>query len=153
MISFGFESAYGESLNSYRIALEHSPRNPSIYLQKANLELLVGDTEKAQDYTRYALSIKFNYTDAFFFLANIEFESGRNAWYFYGVTRYEVGANEDAEFIFSALSEKYSENKELKTILSNINNRTEVFSGINSSFNDEPFISNEDILLEFDAEE
>jgi tetratricopeptide (TPR) repeat protein len=68
--------SYELASNSYNQALVLNSKNPSIYLNLANLEIAKGDIKKGREYIAKALEKKSNYTAAIFLLSQIEAEQG-----------------------------------------------------------------------------
>lgn len=66
--------AYDNAKRSYEEALVRNPKNPSIYLLLAQLELGKNELDKAREYILKALEQKNNYTEAYFLLAQIEIQ-------------------------------------------------------------------------------
>lgn len=76
IVPLGVGGAYEESVKAYNQALEVAPKNPLIYFNLARLEVAHKDTRKAREYLGKALAEKSNYTEALFFLSQIEASEG-----------------------------------------------------------------------------
>ena len=68
--------SYDMALASYNKALSLNPKNPSIYLALARLEVARGDLQKAEGYINQAVNMKGNYTAALFLMSQIEASRG-----------------------------------------------------------------------------
>ncbi|MDO8492971.1 MAG: tetratricopeptide repeat protein [bacterium] len=68
--------SYDLAIDSYNKALVLNPKNPSIYLNLAQVEVAKGDSVKAKEYIAKALAKKSNYTEALFLLSQIEAKQG-----------------------------------------------------------------------------
>ncbi len=66
----------GRALDHYSIALEQQPDDPSTVAWVGWLTFLLGDPETAEPYVVRALELEPEYPQAYWFLANIRFESG-----------------------------------------------------------------------------
>ena len=76
VVPLGINGAYDEANKAYQQALQVSPKNPLIYYTLARLEVANKDTKKARDSLNKALALKSDYTDALFFLSQIEASEG-----------------------------------------------------------------------------
>ena len=74
--SLKVEDSYEKAIQAYDKAKELSPNNPSVVLARASLEFINGNNSEAKKIINDALSIKTNYTDAFFLMAEIEAKEG-----------------------------------------------------------------------------
>lgn len=72
----GAENAYRIAADSYGKALTRNPHDPEIYLMLARLEVANQNNKKAREYLKQALQEKENYTEAIFFLSQIEVQDG-----------------------------------------------------------------------------
>ena len=70
------EGAYKLASENYSNALKFNPKSPSINLMLARLEASNKNNDKAREYIMKSLQLKNNYTDAVFFLAQIEIAEG-----------------------------------------------------------------------------
>ena len=70
------EGAYKLASENYNNALKYNPKSPSINLMLARLEASNKNNDKAREYIMKSLQLKNNYTDAVFFLAQIEIAEG-----------------------------------------------------------------------------
>lgn len=77
VVPVGIAGAYDSAKSSYLEALKYNPQNPAIYLILSRLELANKNEAAAEDYIGKALSLKRNYTEAVFLLAQIQVQSGR----------------------------------------------------------------------------
>lgn len=75
-VSMSVEGSYEKAIDAYDNALKLAPNNPSIFLSKASLELSNKNNTEAKKFVKKALTIKNNYIDAIFFLAQIEKSEG-----------------------------------------------------------------------------
>ncbi len=73
----GLEQAVGLANEMYTEAVRLNPKNPLYGLLKARLASQVGDLETARSRVNDAISLKGNYTDALFFLTQIDIAEGR----------------------------------------------------------------------------
>lgn len=76
MVSLGGADSYQLAVANYTEALKRSPRNPSLYLDLARLEIAHKDNARARDYVMKALDLKPNYVDAIFLLSQIDVTQG-----------------------------------------------------------------------------
>lgn len=65
------ENAYDMAARSYASAQAVNPTNPALPLMRARLEILRDNSEEARALAREALEIKYNYADAYLFLADV----------------------------------------------------------------------------------
>jgi cytochrome c-type biogenesis protein CcmH/NrfG len=72
-------NSYESALAAYNKAQELAPQNPAIYLYKAQLEYLNKNNSGARALVQQAIDLKFNYTDALFFLVQMETDEGNLA--------------------------------------------------------------------------
>jgi len=70
------EGAYANASASYQEALRRNPHNPALYLALARLEAVNGDSKKAREFLAKAREEKENYTEAAFFLSQLEAAEG-----------------------------------------------------------------------------
>ena len=75
-VPLSIATSYENAMAAYNKASGLAPNNPSIYLSKASLEFLNKNNTEARKYIAQALELKSNYTDAIFFLAQIEMNEG-----------------------------------------------------------------------------
>jgi tetratricopeptide (TPR) repeat protein len=68
--------SYEAALAAYSEALARNPKSPAIPLSMARLEAAKGDNAKARENIALALRVKGNYTEAIFFLSQIEAVEG-----------------------------------------------------------------------------
>ncbi len=71
----GVEGSLENARSAYAEAGLRAPTNPAIPLAIARLDVMSGDAEKAKENIAKAISLKNNYTDAYFTLAQIEVAS------------------------------------------------------------------------------
>ena len=76
LVPFELEGAYEKAKESLDKALELNPKNPSILLERATLELSQGDMILAKTLIQKSLEIKPNYTESIFLLSQIQAEEG-----------------------------------------------------------------------------
>jgi len=74
-IPYGVDGVVDSALSSYDQALTMHPNSPSLYYVKAVLEHSRGDSEKAREYVQKAITLRNQYTDAIFLLAQIQIEN------------------------------------------------------------------------------
>ncbi len=79
LVPLNVTNAYEAASNAYDQAIKLNPTNPSLWLEKARLEVAAKDQAKARAAVDQALVLKRNYTDAVFLLAQLEAESGNLA--------------------------------------------------------------------------
>lgn len=72
----GVEGANERALESYNKVKELDPQNPIPYLLEANLSLNQKDTEGARQAAERAVVLKSNYSEALFFLAQLDINEG-----------------------------------------------------------------------------
>lgn len=72
----GVEGSVASAIAQYDNALKFRPSSPTIYYAKALLERGRGDNEKALEYVRQAITLRNQYTQAIFLLAQIQIEQG-----------------------------------------------------------------------------
>ncbi len=77
IVPLGIEGAYEEAIQAYTQALATSPRNPSIHLSIARLELARGNREAAREAIAEAKRLKSNYTEAAYLLSQIAAQEGK----------------------------------------------------------------------------
>jgi tetratricopeptide (TPR) repeat protein len=70
------EGAYERSLENLQKARELDPQSPSRVLTLAQLAFAAGKTDEARKYVEEAIGMKQNYTDALFFLAQMDIAAG-----------------------------------------------------------------------------
>ncbi len=68
----GIEGSLENATNAYTEAQNRSPQNPAILLAFARLKAIAGDNESAKNMIIQSITIKNDYTDAYFALAQIE---------------------------------------------------------------------------------
>ena len=73
------DGSYEKAVASYDKALKLAPSNPNILLARASLEFINKNNPEARKFIKQALDLKNNYTDAIFFLAQIEVNEGNMA--------------------------------------------------------------------------
>jgi len=73
------DGAYKMGMQAYDIAQELDPHNPGILLLKSQLESRNKDFDTARSLAAEAIDMKSNYTDAFFFLAQLDIVEGKIA--------------------------------------------------------------------------
>ena len=78
-VPVGINGAYENSASSFAQAIELSPKNPSIYISMANLELHKKNETKAKEYVDKSLSIKPNYGVGYILLAKYQENIGNFA--------------------------------------------------------------------------
>lgn len=72
----GFEGAYERAVESFTQARTYDPRNPSYLLVLAQLAYGAGQADAARAYIDEALALKRNYSDAIFFIAQMDITEG-----------------------------------------------------------------------------
>ncbi len=77
VVPLRIQGAYESAKLSYEEALARSPKSPGILLALARLELANGSPDAAREYLNRALSLKADYTEAVFLLAQIDVAAGR----------------------------------------------------------------------------
>ncbi len=68
--------AYEGARAAYEEALKRNPRSPAIFLTIARLEAAKGDGVRAREFIGKSLQAKSNYTEAIFFLSQLEVQEG-----------------------------------------------------------------------------
>jgi tetratricopeptide (TPR) repeat protein len=79
VVPLGVTGAYDEAKKAYGEALTLNPQSPLIYLTLARLEVVNKNNKGARENLAKALELKSNYTDALFFLSQIEAGEGNIA--------------------------------------------------------------------------
>ncbi|HRH26057.1 MAG TPA: tetratricopeptide repeat protein [Candidatus Paceibacterota bacterium] len=74
LAAYKVEGAYDQALAAYDRAQKLSPSNPLIKLALAQLERNNGNVSKAFEYADQAIALKANYTDAYFFKAQLHIQ-------------------------------------------------------------------------------
>jgi tetratricopeptide (TPR) repeat protein len=78
-IPYGVDGVMDSAIGAYDQALTLHPNSPSIYYAKAVLEHARGDNVKAREYVQNAITMRNQYTDAIFLLAQIQIENNEVA--------------------------------------------------------------------------
>lgn len=76
VIPIEIPGAVDGALGAYESAIDHSPKNPSLYIAIARLYMNQGDIDSAREWVNRSLTVKNNYTEAIFILAQIEIAAG-----------------------------------------------------------------------------
>ena len=76
LASIGIEGAESEALKAFTRARELNPKNPLPYLESAIVEGRSGNIDGARGYIEKAIQIKPNFTEAFYFLSQLEIATG-----------------------------------------------------------------------------
>ncbi|MFA6552109.1 MAG: tetratricopeptide repeat protein [Candidatus Paceibacterota bacterium] len=76
VVPLKIQGAYENAVSSYLQAVKLNPSSPALYLTLARLEMSNGNNAKAKEYITQAVALKNNYTDAIFFLSQIEAGEG-----------------------------------------------------------------------------
>jgi tetratricopeptide (TPR) repeat protein len=76
LVPFGVEGAYENSASGYRRAIELNPQNPALYLALARVTMEHSDYDEARTLVGQALESKANYSEAAFFLSQLEVRAG-----------------------------------------------------------------------------
>ncbi|MES2930980.1 MAG: tetratricopeptide repeat protein [Patescibacteria group bacterium] len=76
LVPLGVAQSYEGAKAAYIRASELAPNNPAIYLRRAQLESINKNNDEARKLIEQALALKSDYTDALFFLVEIETEEG-----------------------------------------------------------------------------
>lgn len=79
VVQLGVTGAYDEAKKAYVQAATLNPQSPLVYLTLARLEVANKDNKAARENLNKALSLKSNYTDALFFLSQLEAGEGNIA--------------------------------------------------------------------------
>ncbi|HNW71654.1 MAG TPA: hypothetical protein PKZ36_00430 [Candidatus Paceibacterota bacterium] len=75
-VPLAVEKSYESAVSAYDKARELAPNNPTILLSRAQLELANKNNAEAKRFINEAISIKQNYIDAIFLLAQIKLDEG-----------------------------------------------------------------------------
>ncbi len=78
LIPLSVENSYESAMASYDKALTLAPSNPSIILQKAQIEVFKKNNDGARKLIEQALELKLNYSDALILLSQIESSEGNS---------------------------------------------------------------------------
>ncbi|MFZ2523461.1 MAG: tetratricopeptide repeat protein [Minisyncoccia bacterium] len=70
------KGAYNNTEFSYKEALKLNPKNPSILVLLSRLAASNNELSRAREYAMEAISLKYNYLDAYFVLSQIEVAAG-----------------------------------------------------------------------------
>jgi len=76
IVPLNVQGAYESAKRSLDNAISRNPQSPYLILEKARLEVANNDTSEARVIVSRALEMKNNYTDASFFLAQLEINEG-----------------------------------------------------------------------------
>ena len=76
VVPLGIDGAYTNAVGSYNEALKLNPHNPELYLVLARLEVANKNLKKAKEDVNLAIKEKSNYTEAIFFLSQIQVQEG-----------------------------------------------------------------------------
>lgn len=79
VVQLGVTGAYDEAKKAYEQASVLNPQSPLVYLTLARLEVANKDNKAARENLNKALALKSNYTDALFFLSQLEAGEGNIA--------------------------------------------------------------------------
>ncbi len=74
IVPLGIEGATDSAIGAFDQALVLRPNAPQVYLAKATIERARGNTEIATDLVKKAISLRNRYTEAIFFLAQLQIE-------------------------------------------------------------------------------
>ena len=77
VIPLQIPGAYENARASFEAAQARNPKSPAIFLELARLEAVRGNMAGAREFTAQAISLKNNYTDALFLLAQINISEGK----------------------------------------------------------------------------
>jgi tetratricopeptide (TPR) repeat protein len=72
----GIDGVVESAIAAYDNALLHRPKSPSLYYAKALLNRSLGDNASAKENVQKAITLRNQYTDAIFLLAQIQIEEG-----------------------------------------------------------------------------
>src|SRR3990167_1497723 len=156
VLPLGVAEAYQNAKSAYEQALVLNPKNPEILLFLANLEIGNKDNIKAISYLNQAIAIKPNYSDAFFSLGSLEYQSGNfvsasknfenavisdssniNARYFMALSYSKSGRVDEAISQLELLAKVYPDNQEINSTLVGLKNLKLLPASINKdSVND-----------------
>ncbi len=75
IVPLGIDGSIDRSMEAFDKALEFRPDAPTIYLAKATLERARGNAEQARKDVEQAISLRNQYTDAIFLLAQMQLEA------------------------------------------------------------------------------
>ncbi len=76
LVPFGVDGAYENADSAYERAIDLNPMNPALLLDRARLAFAGQETDLARTYIAQALERKNNYTEAVFFLSQLEGQQG-----------------------------------------------------------------------------
>jgi tetratricopeptide (TPR) repeat protein len=76
IIQYGVEGAQEKAYEAFDRVLDLRPLSPSVYVARATLERAAGNEEEARAQVAQAITIRNNYTDAVFLLAQMQLEAG-----------------------------------------------------------------------------
>jgi tetratricopeptide (TPR) repeat protein len=76
LASLNIEGAQERAIENLNKARELNPKNPLPYLESAIVEGRAGNFDQSRSYIEQAISIKPNFTEAFFFLSQLEIATG-----------------------------------------------------------------------------
>lgn len=110
IIPLGLDDAYTFAKEAYDRALALSPRDPSLYLGLARIEVAHGDLDAARENIAAARKQKSNYTEAIFFLSQIEVSSGNLDKAIESVEAAAIIAPDDPTVFFQLGLLKYNNN-------------------------------------------
>ena len=149
LVPLKIDKSYDNALAAYQKAFSYNPQNPYIFLEMAKLEAAQNDAEKAKGDLIKALTLKNNYTEAYFQLglllygdkdftnAIAAFERTvildnqySNAKYFLGLSYSQVGRNQEALAQFTDLQKLNPDSQQLATIVSDLQSGKSLFPKI-----------------------
>ncbi len=110
IIPLGLDDAYTFSKNAYDHALAFSPKDPSLYLGLARIEVAHKDLDAAREKLAEAIHLKSNYTEAIFFLSQIEVSAGNLGKAIESVEAAAIIAPDDPTVFFQLGLLKYNNN-------------------------------------------
>jgi len=76
LVSTGIEGAYERASEAFSNAEQYDPANPQIKLLQAQLESRAGNLDAAKERSLEAIRLKRNYTDAYFFISQVDIARG-----------------------------------------------------------------------------
>jgi tetratricopeptide (TPR) repeat protein len=76
LMSVNYEGVYDRALEALSKARDFNPKNPIPYLALAELEGRAGNFDAARGYAETAVSLRPNFTDAFFYLSQLDIVTG-----------------------------------------------------------------------------
>jgi cytochrome c-type biogenesis protein CcmH/NrfG/uncharacterized membrane protein len=76
LLQYGLEDAGPNARSSYASAQALSPQDPAVWLRRARLEIMLGNTEITREYLQESINLKEDYLEAYYVLSQLEISQG-----------------------------------------------------------------------------